>query len=359
MISPQEHIEAMMKGYLNGSLSPKDATSFEQMLADSSELTEQFENEKLMHELLSVHSAVETSAAVKAEGERFKRKVRLRKVLTSMAIGALVGVGLIYFRSKVEANSSGEPERTTAEIVEDAWEDTTLAQTVYDLQEKTSVIDDSNLSETERVVIETVSEVLDSVEKERLVREEHVQEVDVVSKPEILETQDLEVTKPCEKPVPELFLAASCDNKASGVIEFSNIIGGVAPYEVKLNEKTITPDVVEGLGVGVYTLTIKDQLGCIFTKEVEIEGEYCEEKVYAFNPDVQDYWEIPNEKAQTGRLQLYNKNGQLIADQQLTGEEDHWFGVTKTGDRVSKGVFLFIVTYEDGTSLKDELNINW
>jgi hypothetical protein len=358
MMHSESHIDALIKGYLNGSLSAEEASSFEQMLKSDSKIAEQFENEQLLHELMSVGAAAELSTELKAEGLRVKKNKRVRQVITSLVVGGVIGLGVMYVKAKVdgpEATVDDSPEA----IVERSWTDTSLSNEVYQLPQSSLAVTQTRLDTNEMEVIATVEAVLDSLEIPIAEKSDTVFDIQISASDTLKVNPKALVASRCDEPIPDLIAKSSCINKETGEIELVGLTGGTPPYEVLLNGEPILHDVISDLGANIYTITLTDDKDCVHEVEIEVEGEFCEEKIYSYNPDLEDYWQVPNENNQAGRLLIYNKNGQLVVDQELSGEDDRWIGVTKTGERVSKGVFLFIIKFSDGSVLKDELNINW
>lgn len=63
----------------------------------------------------------------------------------------------------------------------------------------------------------------------------------------------------------------ACYGDAEGFISVSDVIGGVGPYQYALDNGPYTSaPILSNLGVGVYTIQIKDANGCIFEEDVTI-----------------------------------------------------------------------------------------
>jgi hypothetical protein len=173
------------------------------------------------------------------------------------------------------------------------------------------------------------------------------------------EEKPIEIKVPCEKIIARLNIESSCDSRPTGLIEIIKLKGGEKPYEISLNGRVSENGRFDKLYSGEYAIQLLDNENCVTTVFAQVGEQHCEEKIYAFNPEIEEYWQIPNEKELGGTLFLYNKIGDLLVNKELKVINNKWSGLTKSGERVSRGVYLFILKFEDNTVLKGELNVMW
>lgn len=62
----------------------------------------------------------------------------------------------------------------------------------------------------------------------------------------------------------------NCNSTNTGILMFSSITGGTAPYDIYLNQELQTSDSISGLFAGTYSLEIIDQNGCISVSDILI-----------------------------------------------------------------------------------------
>ncbi|WP_348704023.1 T9SS type B sorting domain-containing protein, partial [Tenacibaculum sp. 190524A02b] len=90
-----------------------------------------------------------------------------------------------------------------------------------------------------------------------------------------VETQPYSITEPDALQLSETHTNISCFGGNDGTITIGATGGNLGGYEYNINpgfdpSKFVTTNTFENLGPGVYTITVKDKVGCIDTIEVEI-----------------------------------------------------------------------------------------
>jgi hypothetical protein len=352
------HNDDLIRSYLKGELTNEQRISFEKELKSSTELQAQVEDQQMIQEFLILKSMSETSDSLKEQAKKIKQKQKV-KHYTLVTVGALLlTLGGTFF---ITNETDNRPIKNTEKLI---YTGDSLSTNSKVIHQKSQQKDDrykhdigSTSPKKEELIIHidtTTDELIDTV---NIITDTVSTELSSHTIPE--QQTKKETKKPCEHLSVLHETTPSCQDKATGTILFTTISGGKPPYSVVFNNKETTKSQFINLYADEYELILTDQLGCSTTHQLLIQEEYCEELIYSFNPQTEDYWELPNENNQNAKFVLYNKFGKLLVEQNLSDSENQWTGVTKTGDLITKGVYIFVITYQDGTMIKDELNIMW
>jgi len=137
----------------------------------------------------------------------------------------------------------------------------------------------------------------------------------------------------------------SCMGKATGKIVINNITGGEKPYSFSLNNgDEQTDNVFLNIKQGYYSIIVKDKNGCIKTKEIFIDEEECI-KNYKFAPSYGEVWDIPALNNVLGKIQIFNKTGNIVYQNIIYGNADQWDGKDNNGLLLPLGSYKAIIHY--------------
>ncbi|MBY0427015.1 MAG: hypothetical protein K2Q22_15380 [Cytophagales bacterium] len=132
-------------------------------------------------------------------------------------------------------------------------------------------------------------------------------------------------------------------------------------YQYALGDGNFTPArTFNHLKKGIYSVSVKDEDGCITTSEVEVYQRNCQESLeVAFNP-LQESWKVPIKDNNKGELQIFSKNGRLAFSKQWSqGEEFEWDGKTNSGDLLGRGLYSFTIQYANGEIQQGSISITY
>ena len=354
------HIDQLIDNYLDGNLSIEEKLQFEKELGESTELYEQLENEKLLRELVFFDSAVETSDLLIEKGEDLKRIRNIKRVgLLVIGLAAVIGLGSILFFLEKETQ-----EEKTEKSFSKSMDEITLGSEDVLIEpfqkEKSIVILEKPLVYSEPESKEYIEESSDSVNEPN---EVIIQVPTNILKQNADVNEEKSISSPvliaCDSMRADIVTEASCYSKPTGLIEVTRIQGGSSPYEVSLNANLSDDGKFTDLFASEYSIQLKDKNDCKTNVLVIIEERLCEEKIYVFNPEIEEYWEFPNDENLKGEFILLNKFGGILVEKRVEDIDGKWNGVTDVGERVSRGVYVFILKFEDNTVLKGELNVMW
>ena len=159
----------------------------------------------------------------------------------------------------------------------------------------------------------------------------------------------------------ELTENESCSNKATGSfrIQPETVSGGRPPYSFSLNNSRFY-DTLEfaSLYPGNYPLYIRDGDNCTGLAGVARIGMVDCTYQAVFAPLKGELWSIPYETGKDGSIRIISKSGALVYSAGITGDDiPVWNGETETGQQLPMGIYLFEITYTDGTSFAGTVTI--
>jgi gliding motility-associated-like protein len=134
----------------------------------------------------------------------------------------------------------------------------------------------------------------------------------------------------------------------NGIIEISNPISGLAPYQYSVNNSSFTTNTsYTNLTPGNYTITIQDTNGCQFSKTTTINS-IC---VFpnAITPNGDTFNDTLNlNGCDVVKLELYNRYG--VEVNKYNNYTDQWNGTNNNGESLPDGTYFYIAEIKDGTS---------
>ncbi len=139
---------------------------------------------------------------------------------------------------------------------------------------------------------------------------------------------------------------------SDGIIELSNIEGGVPPYSSFLNGETMGPETsFENLASGPYTITLVDQNQCQVSFELLMESEFPEIEVpNGFTPNGDgrnDTWEISqlSQFYPNAEILVFNRWGQVVFSS--LGYSNPWNG-TRGGQQLPTTTYYYLIKLNEG-----------
>lgn len=111
---------------------------------------------------------------------------------------------------------------------------------------------------------------------------------------------------------------------------------------------------------GNYSVSVKDENGCVTTSEVEVYQKNCQENLeVAFNSQLET-WKVPIKESNKGEIQIFSKNGRLAFSKQWNqGEEVEWDGKNQNGDLLDRGLYSFTIHYSNGETQQGTISITY
>lgn len=359
------HIDQLIQQFLQGTLTETEHDEFLKQMKNSPELEQEVELEKQLQEFLLLQSLAETSELLKNKGQQIKQKQTLknRSILLASSILLTLGVGAYFIQPKDDPVTPTPKQENTPPIHQVQQINQTPKKALVTQKNTKREVQHHSNKPQDTIIPNQIS--IDSITEQNLtpLHDTTTLYKDTISSKSVATptkaTQENVVINTCDSIEIEINTLPSCANEATGQIELTNFSSGTAPYQIKCNDEISQDKLITSLPADVYKIIVMDSKMCKTSYLIEIEEQTCEEKIYAFNPQLEDFWEIPLNGNQNGNFVLYNRYGQLIKEQQFSTNDNQWFGTSNDGEAITKGVYIFIITYENGTMIKDELNIMW
>ncbi len=142
----------------------------------------------------------------------------------------------------------------------------------------------------------------------------------------------------------------TCADQKDGQVMVNQIAGGVGPYDINWSTGE-TGEMIEGLDVGTYSVTIIDAVGCEFSEAYVIDKNDidCLFIPNAFSPNsdnTNDTWNIRNIHLYTdAEVKVYNKWGTMVFES--LGYTDQWDGTNK-GKDLEASTYYYVVDLHNG-----------
>ena len=134
----------------------------------------------------------------------------------------------------------------------------------------------------------------------------------------------------------------------NGIIEISNPIGGLAPYQYSINTSSFTTNTTfTNLSPGNYTIIIQDKNGCQFSKMTTINS-IC---VFpnAITPNGDTFNDTLNlNGCDVVKLELFNRYGRKVNS--YTNYTDQWGGTNEKGESLPNGTYFYVAEIKGGIS---------
>jgi gliding motility-associated-like protein len=133
-----------------------------------------------------------------------------------------------------------------------------------------------------------------------------------------------------------------------GIIEITNPIGGVAPFQYSINGESFTVNTTySGLFPGNYTITVRDYNGCEFNKTATIVSICMFPN--AISPNNDTFNDTFNLKGcDVVKLELFNRYGVQV--NRYNNYSDQWDGTNDNGDSLPDGTYFYVAEIKGGTS---------
>lgn len=191
--------------------------------------------------------------------------------------------------------------------------------------------------------------------------------IESLKKEPSIHTQHISIdgTDPCKniKLKAQYTFKNPCAGTADGSIQIEQPHGGKTPYAYTIDHKGFRQTATfEGLSKGNYELSIRDANGCeseILAQVTLIETNcgHTEAQNQVFNPS-HEVWELPNAKALSGSVEVYNSKGMLVYRSNFGKFENiKWDGNSHQGDASPPGVYVYKVQYEDSNVQQGSVTI--
>jgi gliding motility-associated-like protein len=138
------------------------------------------------------------------------------------------------------------------------------------------------------------------------------------------------------------------NNKPDGIIEISNPVSGLAPFQYSINDSSFsTNPIFTNLVSGIYNLTVKDSNGCEFKKGATINSICLFPNVITPNNDSYNN-NFNLSGCEILSLQLFNRYGREVNN--YSNYTNQWSGTNSKGEALPDGTYFYVAEIKGGTS---------
>jgi hypothetical protein len=349
--------------YLKGKLSKEERIAFTHEYNKDESLRQLVETQRLANEVIYTQQLVRLRSRIHKDLKNQNRFGSTTWMLLSC--GVLLLAGVFWFVLKPEDKQVVKDN--VLSMKKEAVPFTTNEQVAVGSFSSTKVSNGSTRS-TETITKPTNAStpVMDTLEKNNADVPTEVATTNTIAKletPAPLVSEKTAIVD-CGKLSLELAVTTfpTCIGDQNGKIEIqtSKIKGGKEPYLFSISSRATFKNEVNYLylNAGTYSVSVKDNNGCIAQKEVTIEEKRCASNtIYAFSPDLEE-WKIPVVQNKQGEIKIVNKSGILVYQSKIgSGYENTWNGKSMEGKTVEPGYFIYSISYTDGEEEKGSVTV--
>lgn len=341
----------LIENYLAGNLSSQEIESFNLMLESNADFAVEFEQQKMMHEIIIDDALLREKARMR--NFDFKKGEFLTPnkhpnywSLGFLTVGLGIAIGTIIFwpstdklsislDDKNEILNSNKNELTVLETPTNPIksEDTNPTFENKGVNERPATIDKSHPQ------IETTKQDLEVAEQDTTTSLPLIKKQAITSEKKANNTQsdtEEKVKAPCESIQIQGSVQTSqaCYDEMDGSITITNARGGQAPYQYALHDGQLKREKNKfgQLAEGYYNVFVFDKNGCSQQwEDVFVEGRDCSAgKEHIFSLSREGEWSYPVEPGSTCQVTIRNKVGQVIfTDLIENGFPEAWDGRNK------------------------------
>lgn len=145
----------------------------------------------------------------------------------------------------------------------------------------------------------------------------------------------------------EVVSAPATCNLDDGIFTFQNVTGGVEPYTYAVDGIAGSQQTYDGLGEGVYTYTITDDVGCEYSGLIEVplsefgDNVIIPNVITANNDNVNDFWFVTADCVKEFECVIINRWGNKVYEYfDING---NWDGKDLSGTAVTEGVYFYLL----------------
>jgi hypothetical protein len=372
----------LFEDYLKGKLNNAEKAEFENLLQTNREVLSQFEEYRAVHQLIVESSLLDMKAQLADIHQSAQKSFRINRNIQYAVVAAVMITGVVLYyvlnkRSDIgAAQKSVPPTGQTVTYNQPNVQATPQKQLqTGQLSPKPSAISEppkqhGDLQPKDTTIKVPVSMLAPASEKPdkkpemtpvSSVPDQKPVKVNTASgeqkkspEPQTVDCSNVHIT--CTYRIEE-----GCEDSRQGKIIFnkSSVKGGKPPYMYAVTDDQFDPSAVfEQLVAGRYKLMVKDDNDCLSVIGLADVKEMVCPADFIIAPERNEYWTIPYEKGQSGKLFIYTKNGNLVyasdIDQSLY---PYWDGKASDGKDLSLGAYVFRIQYSNGKVLNGSVTI--
>jgi len=378
--------------YFSGGLDPQAQQDFQNLLKQDTLLAQEFKFHKLANAILIDDMLIKEKhkLATQIDYAKLNRKMWFKSnkwyiiiagtllITTSVMLipnkaksilpPSIIAVADTVTQSIVpEQNQSFKQEKImtpTEKSPQDLPKAVTLQKTTQDVKDDSLITSDQSLAKTSATILDSVETTIqdnksdvkadlyqDTVQAKQSDIKDYNLTLSLDPKP-IASLKD--TVKPCAELSAELKIVSTCTAQANGEIHVLDKNENYT-YTIDGNESTD----FFNLSQGNYLLDIEDQNGCMTQKEVFVDQKQCVSHDYIFNKAFQEKVSF-HLKEESGTIRIIHvKTGREVIQFSFDyGKPSYWDGQDSQDMFVQTGLYIVLINYQSGESIKGTLTIS-
>lgn len=359
----------LIEDYLKGKLQGQTLIEFENKLASNSNFASKVEEHKAMQEMLITQGLLETRDKLQAlRKQKISNERRnnngnnewFKGIGYSIIIlGVVMGIYMFYPKDKnaVEVRSVVAKNNNENSTIGNVLNPTQDIITITSPEVNSHDIDSSS-SNLNPIIQKTDSLVNTSLTyvpiDTQAVKPPENKSSDHQNTPPAIAPNDL-----CEAVTirAKIQTEPSCEDKSTGSLTLSQVVGGKGPYKYTLNNletsRSLTFDRLPG---GNHEVKITDINGCYSILETEIAYKSCTRNI--FSPDYGETWKFPISSQGNCKVTIYDSAGKIVYQvNTYNGQPSEWDGTGNNEGYIKAGAYLFQITCDDGKSNQGSVTV--
>jgi hypothetical protein len=150
----------------------------------------------------------------------------------------------------------------------------------------------------------------------------------------------------------------SCKQQETGSIEI--VSDGTKEYTFTVDNASIkgAKGLFQNLSPGEHEILVTYNKECSYSKKIIVSEKWCPmNKAYSFNPDYNEKWTFNYETGASGSFKILDRGGKEVYSAIFGTGNEQWNGSDMHGTIVPLGVYVAMISYNDGRQERVELTI--
>ncbi len=356
-MNKRDELYDLIENYLQGNLENSEKILFEERISNDDSLRLRIKMHQLANDLVIERRLQKVKEAIEEEKNRQQGSSKRFYYWTIVSFIIVAGLSVITYFNTRETSTSGKslatnPQRNKVEpairaidIPSSTTTKLPVPKSILKPLQRISVNNNRSVKMTDSVPPEIIAAV--QVEKEMAKIPDPVITETEISQPDVCSNIRLQA---------DVEIKEACVGSSDGSIQLGNYKGGIPPYHYSVKDETGTVRFAKGLEPGNYEVFLLDGNNCktVF-RNLNVPQKTCS-KDYILNMGESAPVIIPH-LVQEGHFKVFDQSGQLIREQNLEGNQAIWNGTDRNDVESSKGYYIFVIEYQDGSVEKGTITI--
>jgi hypothetical protein len=364
-VKPEIEISLLIDDYLNNRLDISNTLAFEERLANDKELNEKIEEQIMINEAIHFAGLAQLRESIGNDLNKIPYNKTNLKPWIYTSIGILAIAGFTYFfinenhkdRSKdikteikttFKKDTSSTPKNINTPVIEivptTKSSEIIVKEKLVVNNKKSNIVKDIPIPEKLTTNNTTFKDVIKPVNEKTITP---ILSESPITPKEIVCNNTLNNTS-----------TASCKQEATGSIKLNLTNKASATFEIKELRKSNKNGIFTNIEAGIYTIFVKDEFNCEYTKKISISEKWCSiNKNFSFAPFYGEKWNIVYDKEDFGKYSIFDQMNKLVKNGEFGTDNIEWDGKSNNYEALPTGLYRAIIDYSDGKKEIVEITI--